>query len=158
MHDQPAVVQVFEWWGLGRGGLSGCWRDGGFELVFDRSCVSGNDAVANDRGVGYQTQMHTDQPFFRFNPNAYAEGRSFQPSQEVCEVCSRPSVWQYNGSIYAAAKPIVCARCIAEDRLGAFLTDHHFALHDIEIFDAEPALAKEVLQRTPGIDCFNPYE
>ncbi|OJW69886.1 MAG: hypothetical protein BGO57_09795 [Sphingomonadales bacterium 63-6] len=56
------------------------------------------------------------------------------------------------------ATPIVCARCIAEDRLGAFLDDGLFALHDIEIVGAEPALAKEVLQRTPGIACFNPYE
>lgn len=102
--------------------------------------------------------MNTDQPFFRFNPDAYAEGRSLKRSQEACEVCSRPSIWQYTGSIYAAKKPlIVCARCIAGGHLGAFFGGDHFALHDIEIFGAESALAKEVLQRTPGIDCFNPY-
>ncbi len=102
--------------------------------------------------------MSTDQPHFRFNPGAYEEGRSFKQSRESCDVCSRPCVWEYTGSIYAQAKPTVCARCIDGYKLKAFLGDKSFALHDIDICGADPALAQEVLQRTPGVACFNPFD
>ena len=102
--------------------------------------------------------MSTDQPHFRFNPGAYEDGRSFKPSRANCDVCARPCVWEYTGGIYALTEPTVCARCISEGRLGAFLGDESFALHDIVISGAEPALAAEVLQRTPGVACFNPFD
>jgi len=98
------------------------------------------------------------QPFFRFNPGAYSQGRSFfTSSQRNCEACNLPCEWEYTGVIYAPTSPIVCARCIADGRLGALLGKGRFALHDIDISDAEPALAEEVLQRTPGVACFNPF-
>jgi uncharacterized protein CbrC (UPF0167 family) len=67
-------------------------------------------------------------------------------------------VWEYVGVIYAVTTPTVCARCIADGRLGALLDDEKFALHDIQIVNADPALAQEVLQRTPGVACFNPFD
>jgi hypothetical protein len=102
--------------------------------------------------------MSSDQPHFRFNPGAYAEGRSFERSGEACHVCTKPCVWEYTGGIYALSEPRVCARCIAAGRLGSFLGDVAFALHDVLIEDAEPALAQELLQRTPGFACFNPFD
>jgi uncharacterized protein len=103
--------------------------------------------------------MSADQPYFRFNPGAYENGHSFERSSEVCEVCSRPCVWKYKGSVYIEEKPpVVCARCIANGELGRFLDDEHFSLHDIEMSGAEPSLKKEVLQRTPGVTCYNPFE
>ncbi|WP_119302731.1 CbrC family protein [Dongia deserti] len=102
--------------------------------------------------------MGDNQPYFRFNPGAYEDGRSFERSSDVCEVCSRPCVWKYTGGVYAMESPVVCARCIANGELGKFLGDEHFSLHDIEISGAEPRLEKEVLQRTPGVACYNPFE
>jgi uncharacterized protein CbrC (UPF0167 family) len=102
--------------------------------------------------------MVTDRPFFRFNPGAYGDGRSFEPSNEICEACDRPCVWKYTGSIYALTRPSVCARCIADGRLGALLGDADFSLHDINIRGADLELTQEVLQRTPGVACFNPFE
>jgi uncharacterized protein CbrC (UPF0167 family) len=101
--------------------------------------------------------MSGDQPYFRFNPGAYEEGRSFERSSDVCEVCSRPCVWEYTGGVYATENPIICARCIANGELGRFLGDEHFSLHDIMISGAEPGLEKEVLQRTPGVECYNAF-
>jgi uncharacterized protein CbrC (UPF0167 family) len=94
--------------------------------------------------------MSNDQPYFRFNPGAYEEGRSFERSSDTCDVCLRPSVWKYTGGVYATEDPVVCARCIANGELGRFLGGKHFSLHDIEMNGAEPSLAKEILQRTPG--------
>jgi uncharacterized protein len=102
--------------------------------------------------------MSGDQPYFRFNPRAYEEGRSFERSHEVCDVCSSPCVWKYTGGIYAIEEPIVCARCIANGELGKFFGDKHFSLQDIEMSGAEPSLEKEVLQRTPGVACYNPFD
>ena len=103
--------------------------------------------------------MSDDQPHFRFNPGAYEDGHSFERSSEVCEVCSRPCVWKYTGGIYTREKPAaVCARCIATGALGRFFGDKHFSLHDIDMSGAEPGLKKEVLQRTPGIACYNPFD
>lgn len=101
--------------------------------------------------------MSDDQPRFRFNPGAYEDGRSFERSSDVCDVCSRPCVWKYTGSVYATEKPIVCARCIANGELGKFLGDEHFSLHDIVISGVNPNLAKEVLQLTPGFDSYNAF-
>ena len=96
--------------------------------------------------------MTSDQPFFRFSPHAYEEGRSLARSGETCDVCARSCGWKYTGNIYSAARPgTVCARCIADGRLG-------YDLHDISIEGAGPELAEEVLQRTPGVACFNPFD
>ena len=101
--------------------------------------------------------MSGDQPYFRFNPGAYEDGRSFERSSDVCEVCSRPCVWKYTGNIYAKEEPsVVCARCIANGELGKFLGD--FGLHDVDLSGAEPSLKMEVRQRTPGVACYNPFE
>ena len=103
--------------------------------------------------------MSADQPHFRFNPGAYGPRRSFERSSEACEVCSRPCVWKYTGNIYAKVEPaVVCARCVADGELRKFLGDKHFSLHDIEMSGAEPGLKEEVLQRTPGVACYNPFE
>ena len=45
-----------------------------------------------------------------------------------------------------------------ERRAGQLLGDKHFSLHDIEMSGAEPSLKMEVLQRTPGVACYNPFE
>ena len=102
--------------------------------------------------------MSDDQPYFRFNPGAYEEGRSFERSGDVCEVCSRPCVWKYTGGVYATEDPVVCARCIASGDLGRLLGTEHFRLHDTEISGAEPSLEREVLQRTPGVASYSPFD
>jgi uncharacterized protein len=103
--------------------------------------------------------MSDDQPYFRFNPGAYEEGRSFERSSGACDVCSRPCVWKYTGGIYAEEEPaVVCARCIANGELGRFLGDKHFSLQDIGISGAEPSLEEEVLQRTPGVASYNAFD
>ena len=100
-----------------------------------------------------------DQPYFRFNPGAYGDRRSFERSSEVCDVCSRPCVWKYTGGIYAKEEPaVVCARCIATGELGRFFGEKHFSLQDIGISGAEPGLEKEVLQRTPGVASYNAFD
>jgi uncharacterized protein CbrC (UPF0167 family) len=100
--------------------------------------------------------MTGDKPDFRFNAPAY--DNVFAASEESCGVCSRPCVWKYTGVIYMAGdQPTVCARCIADGRLAAFLGDRRFQLHDVFLDDADPALEEEVLQRTPGVSCFNPF-
>lgn len=104
------------------------------------------------------TTMSDDQPFFRFNPGAYEEKRAFERSSDACEACSRPCVWKYVGGIYALTEPIVCARCIANGELGRLLGDDQFSLHDVEIHDVDTTLKQEVLQRTPEVACFNPFE
>lgn len=77
---------------------------------------------------------------------------------ESCDVCSRPCVWRYAGALYVAGdRPTVCARCIADGRLAAYLGDRPFQLHDVFLDDADPALEDEVLRRTPGVSCFNPF-
>lgn len=102
--------------------------------------------------------MSADQPYFRFNPGAYEDGHSFERSSEVCDACSRPCVWKYTGGIYATEHPVVCARCIANGALGRFLGDEDFSLQDIEMSGADPSLEEEVLQRTPGVASYNPFE
>jgi len=102
--------------------------------------------------------MSDDQPYFRFNPQAYEEGRSFKRSNETCGVCARPCIWQYSGNIYAKERPTVCARCIANATLSQFLGNDYFSLHDINLGEADPILERELLERTPGVACFNPFD
>jgi uncharacterized protein len=102
--------------------------------------------------------MSGDQPHFRFYPGAYEKGGPFEASADVCDVCARPCSWKYTGNIYAKERPVVCARCIANGELGRFLGGKRFSLHDIELNGAEPSLEDEVLRRTPGVACFNPFE
>lgn len=100
--------------------------------------------------------MSGDRPDFRFNAVAY--DHAFEASEESCGVCSRPCVWKYTGIIHTAGDaPTVCARCIADGRLGSFLGDRRFQLHDVFLDEADPALEEEVLRRTPGVASFNPF-
>lgn len=101
--------------------------------------------------------MSADKPFFRFHPDAYARG-SFLASRDPCDVCGRSSVWLYHGSVYVAGKkPAVCARCVADGKLAAFL-EGDFGLHDADFDeDVDEALDAEVMQRTPGFSTFNAF-
>lgn len=100
--------------------------------------------------------MNDDQPHFRLNPGAY--GRSLEPSTDPCDACRRPCAWKYTGSLYSTKDPTICARCISDGSVAKFLNDERFSFHDIEIDNAAPALEIELLQRTPGVSCFNPFE
>lgn len=100
----------------------------------------------------------SDAPFFRFNPDAYLPGRAFESSDAPCDVCSRPCTWRYTGGIYARVSPIVCARCIADGRAARHLSDPHAGFHDSHVEGAIPELKEELLRRTPGVACFNPFD
>lgn len=102
--------------------------------------------------------MDADQPYFRFNPNAYREGNYLEASDDRCDVCTTPCGWKYTGVIYATTTPTVCARCIASGALARFMADAQYTLHDIVLNGAEASLETELLQRTPGVACFNPFE
>jgi uncharacterized protein len=102
--------------------------------------------------------MSDDQPYFRFYPGAYKEGGSFEPSSDLCNVCSRPCAWKYTGAIYGRDISTVCARCIASGELCGSGGGKDYGLHDIQINGAEPSLEAEVLQRTPEVTSFNPFE
>lgn len=100
----------------------------------------------------------TDQPVqFRFYPGAYSNRDVFEASDVSCGVCGNHSGWRYKGSIYGKQIQNVCPACIANGKLAAVAGDAHFTLHDIELEGVDPDLSREVLQRTPGIACFNPY-
>jgi uncharacterized protein CbrC (UPF0167 family) len=102
--------------------------------------------------------MSSDQPFFRFHPGAYAlERKTFEPSNEPCGVCGKPSVWLYAGNIYAIGSPSVCARCIASGALRDHFAGAGFGFHDTDLTGADPALADEVMEATPGFATFNPF-
>ncbi|MFN3910898.1 CbrC family protein [Hyphomonas sp.] len=102
--------------------------------------------------------MSGDKPFFRFNPRAYELG-SFEPSDLPCQVCGRACVWKYTGSVYCIEEiDPVCARCISDGRLGEAVQDGDYSLHDVDLDDADPELADEVLKRTPDFSTFNPFE
>lgn len=97
------------------------------------------------------------KPHFRFFPGAYEDEAAFESSTETCEVCGEACAWRYIGGIYAEEHPdIVCAACIHSGRLSEHL-DGDMALHDIELDGADEALEREVLERTPGVSCFNPF-
>lgn len=101
----------------------------------------------------------TDQPFFRFYPNAYAEGGPFEKSDEECGVCARPAGWLFTGVIYHESDddPNVCARCIAEGGLSKVAPG--YTLHDMQFADApDAAMAEEIEQRTPGFATWNAFE
>jgi uncharacterized protein CbrC (UPF0167 family) len=102
--------------------------------------------------------MPDDKPFFRFHPGAYECG-AFVASDKPCDVCGRPSVWLYDGSVYVAGDPPdVCARCIADGKLSAFCKGRH-VMHDADFAEhADDALGEEVMQRTPGFSTFNAFE
>src|SRR5262249_54244537 len=101
----------------------------------------------------------TDQPHFRFYPDAYGEDGAFKASNELCDVCERPAVWLYTGEIYVAGEPpSVCARCMASGALAARLGRDAFALQDIVIDGADEELANEVLFATPGVASINAFE
>lgn len=104
--------------------------------------------------------MGEDQPYFRFYPGAYEEGGRFEPSSDLCEVCLRPCVWKYTGNVYVAGPKvsIFCARCIANGVLAAHFGDRRFQLQAADLIGAEPRLAEEVLQRTPGVSSFQDFE
>jgi uncharacterized protein CbrC (UPF0167 family) len=100
--------------------------------------------------------MNIDKPFFRFNPSAYEPDRSFEASDDICDACSKPCVWKHKGSVYGRRKPVVCARCISDGSIAKYFAGEHFSFHDIQF--SEPSdLATEVLERTPGVSCFNPF-
>jgi uncharacterized protein CbrC (UPF0167 family) len=102
--------------------------------------------------------MSSDKPFFRFHPGAYARG-SFIASRAPCDVCERPSVWLYDGAIYIGGdKPAVCARCVSDGKLTAFLDGKH-SMHDADFNgQVDDDLADEVMQQTPGFSTFNAFE
>jgi uncharacterized protein len=101
--------------------------------------------------------MTTDKPFFRFNPNAFEKGRAFEQSSDQCDVCKKPAVWRHTLGVYAVLEPEICARCIFDGTVAAFLENDSFAFHDIEVDEIDPELYTELLQRTPGIATFNPF-
>jgi uncharacterized protein CbrC (UPF0167 family) len=107
-----------------------------------------------------ETAMSDDQPHFRFNPGVYGQGRSLEPSDDICDVCGQACTWKYVGSLYVFPETIsaLCARCIANGKLGDFLGNRDFSFHDIQVHGADRMLESELLQRTPGVFCFNPYE
>ncbi|MFZ2032032.1 MAG: CbrC family protein [Vitreimonas sp.] len=101
----------------------------------------------------------SDQPHFRFYPNAYAEGGPFKRSDETCDVCERQTVWLYTGEIYLEDEPpSVCARCLASGALRQRLPSDSFVLQDVVLEGADEALTNEVLYATPNVASINPFE
>ena len=97
------------------------------------------------------------KPDFRFYPRAYDDA-VLKREGGPCEICHRAAAWIYQGVVYTRRDEThVCAQCIFEGRLLAFLGDAHFQLHDIEIEGVAPDLRDELLRRTPGVACFNPF-
>jgi uncharacterized protein CbrC (UPF0167 family) len=100
----------------------------------------------------------SDQPHFRFNPNAYQSNRAFEASTEQCDVCDQPCGWRYTGSVYAEGDaPFVCARCISDGKLKAYMGDRSYSLHDAELEGVDAATQSELLERTPGVSSYNPF-
>ena len=99
-----------------------------------------------------------DKPYFRFFPKAYETEGVFNESIEICESCDKPSVWMYAGVIYTQGDPKVCARCIADGSLDAFLGKDKYGFQDTHLPNVDTELSSEVLQRTPGVACFNPVD
>jgi uncharacterized protein len=101
----------------------------------------------------------SDQPVFRFYPNAYEEGGPFKRSDEMCDICERQAVWLYTGEIYLDAEPPkVCARCMASGALRQRLPADSYTLQDIALEDADEEFASEVLLATPGVASINPFD
>jgi len=100
----------------------------------------------------------SDQPHFRFYPNAYAEGGPFKRSQQACDVCGRQAGWLYTGGIYMEGEPpSVCALCMASGALRKHMPADAYLLQDIVLEGADEDLANEVLLATPGVASLNPF-
>lgn len=103
--------------------------------------------------------MSESKPAFRFFPAAYDVEGVFEASEDKCDICQRPAGWMYGGAVYAeGTAPETCARCIHDGKLAAALNDGFMQLVDASLDDADPDLAKEVLQRTPGFPTLNPID
>lgn len=101
----------------------------------------------------------SDQPYFRFYPNAYADGDAFEHSDERCDICARAAVWRYTGEIYMEGDPpSVCARCMASGALRERLPADSYVLQDIVLEGADDDLADEILLATPSVASINPFE
>ena len=101
----------------------------------------------------------SQQPPFRFYPNAYAEGGPFKRSDQPCDLCERKAVWLYAGEIYLEDEPpSVCARCLASGALAKRLPPDSFVLQDIVLEGADKELATEILYATPNVASINPFE
>ncbi len=99
-----------------------------------------------------------EKPLFRFYPGAYDEGGPLIVSEDRCDCCGNPCVWKYAGNIYAREKFAVCAGCIGSGAIQSLFAKDGYSLHDIEFeFEVPRELADEVLERTPGVACFNPF-
>jgi uncharacterized protein CbrC (UPF0167 family) len=53
--------------------------------------------------------------------------------------------------------PVVCARCIANGGLEAFMKGAPFSFHDATLEGADRELEDEVMLATPGFPTFNPF-
>ena len=94
-------------------------------------------------------------PTFRYHPDPVGTG-SAAPSDEVCELCSRPAGFTYTGgSILGRQVDVLCLRCIADGSAAVSLarpdgpaefTDVGWGVPD----DAPARVLEEVSQRTPG--------
>ena len=101
----------------------------------------------------------SEQPFFRFYPNAYAEGGPLRRSDAACDICNCESVWLYTGGIYMEGDPPeVCVRCIADGSLRRKLPPDSFTLQDAILEQADAEYADEILYATPGVASINPFE
>jgi len=103
----------------------------------------------------------SDKPYFRFYPGAYEDKGRFIQSHSECDCCGKPCVLQYDGNIYTALdpKPEVCARCISDGSFEYFMTGRSYSFHDIEFSDnLDRNHFDEVMLRTPGIACYNPFK
>ncbi|MBL8650746.1 MAG: CbrC family protein [Sphingopyxis sp.] len=101
-------------------------------------------------------QDSDDQPHFRFNPRAYEPGQAFEASDKICGSCARPCVWEHVAGVYARTEVTLCARCVAAGGLEGVLGGR-YSFHDGEVEDCDPALEAELMERSPGVACFNPF-
>lgn len=94
-------------------------------------------------------------PTFRYHPDPVATG-SAVPSQEPCDLCGRPAVLKYQGSIYGRQARVLCLRCIADGTAAARLGDPDGRPAEFTDVgwgvpkDVPPTVVEEVSQRTPG--------
>ena len=99
--------------------------------------------------------MDQQRTQFRFHPNAFTNENVFEPLEVKCEVCGKCSKWRYKGPVYGKKISNVCPECIGN---GKFCTVADAVLHDIDLEKVDPEVAEEILTRTPGVACFNPYQ
>ena len=101
--------------------------------------------------------IRTSRPHFRFFPDALDRPDLFERSSATCDGCGEPCDCLYKGSLYAPYKPSLCAWCIADGRVGRAINDDEFQFQDVDLRGVDAELAQEVLQRTPGVACYNPF-